>query len=60
MNSKNKPLIIDNALINININSNKYIIGNIGNDNTDFRIRKNKEKNEGIMNKKIKSKTPTD
>jgi 5'-AMP-activated protein kinase catalytic alpha subunit len=59
MNSKNKPLIIDNALINININSNKYIIGNIGNDNTDFRIRKNKEKNEGIMNKKIKSKTPT-
>ena len=59
MNSKNKPLIIDNALINININSNKYIIGNIGNDNTDFRIKKNKEKNEGINNKKIKSKTPT-
>ena len=59
MNNKNKPLIIDTALINININSNKYIIGNLINDNREFRIRKNKEKKELIMNKKAKSKSPT-
>ena len=54
LNYKNKPLIIGTALINININSNKYIIDN---DNiNDFKIRK---ENEDIYNKKAKSKSPT-
>ena len=53
MNHKNKPLIIDTALINININSNKYIIDN---DNNDFHIR---QKTESIRHKKVKSKSPT-
>ena len=53
INHKNKPLIIDTALINININSNKYIIDNVNND---FHIR---PKTESITHKKVKSKSPT-
>ena len=48
MNIKNNPLIIDNALINININSNKYFIDN--------NFNNNKEKKGN--NKKIKSQSP--
>ena len=49
MNIKNNPLIIDNALINININSNKYFIDN--------NFNNNKEKKGN--NKKIKSQSPS-
>ena len=52
MNNKTKPLIIDNALINININSNKYIIDNININNNII------ERSTTSHNKKIKSKSP--
>ena len=52
MNNKTKPLIIDNAFINININSNKYIIDNINIKN------KNIQRTSTTNNKKIKSKSP--
>ena len=52
MNNKTKPLIIDNALINININSNKYIIDNININNNIT------ERSTTSHNKKIKSKSP--
>ena len=52
MNNKMKPLIIDNALINININSNKYIIDNININNNIT------ERSTTSHNKKIKSKSP--
>ena len=53
MNNKIKPLIIDNALINININSNKYMIDNININNNNFI-----ERASTAYNKNIKSKSP--
>ena len=52
MNIKNNPLIIDNALINININSNKFILDS----NVDNKI---KEKVSNTNNKRVKSQSPT-